>query len=383
MRKNNAQSIRRILLAGYDEGKRTLPWREESDPYRIWVSEIMLQQTRVETVVPYYQRWLARFPDLDSVAEAEEDEVLKMWQGLGYYSRARRLQEGARVVRERFGGSVPSNSEALRELPGVGEYTAGAVASIAFGEVVPAVDGNVKRVLSRLFDLVDPTPGEYQELAQDLVDPARPGDFNQALMELGAIVCIPRSPRCPECTVAPECLALERGTVAERPATKKKKPVPEVDISVLVALAEDLSGDAHLLLRKRPAKGLLAGMWEFPGVEVGSSEFEEAGFKSGAWSMALELGLVRGPGKAPPPTNLTELELVTHVFSHLKARYRPYLLRVGPEGLSDLEAAAPLPSDSTNPENPPVWIRVDELEEFPLPVAQGKIARAALEKSGL
>jgi A/G-specific adenine glycosylase len=249
--------------------------------------------------------------------------------------------------------------------------------------VVPAVDGNVKRVLSRLFDLVDPTPGEYQELAQDLVDPARPGDFNQALMELGAIVCIPRSPRCPECTVAPECLALERGTVTERPATKKKKPVPELDISVLVALAEDLSGDAHLLLRKRPAKGLLAGMWEFPGVEVGTSEFEEAGFKSGAWSMALELGLDRGPGKAPPPTSLTELELVTHVFSHLKARYRPYLLRVGPEGLSDLESNVSHSSGSTNPENPPVWIRVDDLEEVPLPVAQGKIARAALERSSL
>lgn len=382
MRKNNAQSIRRFLLAAYDDGKRTLPWREESDPYRIWVSEIMLQQTRVETVVPYYQRWVARFPDLESLAEAEEDDVLKMWQGLGYYSRARRLQEGARVVRERFAGTVPSDSGTLRELPGVGEYTAGAVASIAFGEVVPAVDGNVKRVLSRLFDLSDPTPSEYRGLAQELVDPDRPGDFNQALMELGALICVPRSPRCVECPVASECLALKRGTVAERPAVRKKKPIPEVDVSVLVALAEDSAGDFHLLLRKRPAKGLLAGMWEFPGVEVGKSESEEPGFMRGAWSTALDLGLARGMGESPPQPTLTELELVTHVFSHLKVRYRPYLWRVGPEGLSGLESGAEPPSGSLNRGNQPVWIRVEKLEEVPLPVAQGKIARAALEKSG-
>lgn len=368
-----APDIRRLLLAAYDAGKRTLPWRGETDPYRIWVSEVMLQQTRVDTVIPYYGRWLERFPDVEALAEAEEDDVLRAWQGLGYYSRARRLQEGARVVRETLGGEVPGSSEALRELPGIGEYTAGAVASIAFGEVVPAVDGNVKRVLSRLFDLSSPTPGEYRALATALVDPGRPGDFNQAMMELGALVCVPSSPICEKCPVSSACLALERGTVAERPAARAKKRSPEKDRAVLVAVADDPAGGFQFLLRKRPSTGLLAGMWEFPSVEAVVAESQPVNstkrtLQDAAWSLAREFGL-----KVDPSPDVTELPLVTHVFSHLKVRYWPFLMRmVTPAG------PPPQPQKDPGSDARPSWISAADLEPVPIPVAQGKILESVL-----
>jgi len=392
-----ASSVRHLLLSAYDAGKRSLPWRGVSDPYRIWVSEVMLQQTRVETVIPYYEKWLERFPDIETLAEAEEDDVLRVWQGLGYYSRARRLQEGARVVRERHGGSLPMTSETLRDLPGVGEYTAGALASIAFGEAVPAVDGNVRRVLSRMFDLADPSPSKLREVAGELVDPERPGDFNQALMELGALTCVPRSPRCEACPLSSVCLALERGTVEERPRPRAKKPVPEVDVAVVVAVARDISGGLRFLLRKRPDTGLLAGMWEFPGVDVdkeradvGSAALRSA-IRERAKGFAVELGLKLGlegvpadsgqgpgaPGKGPrisaegagisaEGARFFELEMVPHVFSHLKARYWTFLLL--------LDA----PDGRRHEEGDCRWITSSELDGVPLPVAQEKIAKAAL-----
>jgi A/G-specific adenine glycosylase len=353
MGKKNVADIRRLLLAAYDAGKRTLPWRGETDPYRIWVSEVMLQQTRVETVVPYYVRWLERFPDLHTLAEAEEDEVLHVWQGLGYYSRARRLHQGAQIVKERYSGKLPQNSEGLRGLPGVGQYTAGAVASIAYGEAVPAVDGNVKRVFSRLFDLAHPTPAEFQRLGEELVDPDRSGDFNQALMELGALTCVPRSPRCDECPVEVECLAKARGTVGERPAPKPKRKIPELDVDVLVAVAEDGEGGFHLLLRKRPDEGLLAGMWEFP--EMGSRPEEEFG-----------IGFFD-----PEPLSMAA---VSHTFSHLKVRYRPRFFR---GHLTSTDPSPPPPAPEA-----PHWIPLGDLDRLPLPVAQQKILREALRLVG-
>src|SRR5688572_31827881 len=190
---------RRALLGFYDAHRRALPWREDPRPYRVWISEVMLQQTRVDAVVPYYRAWMERFPDVRALAAAPLDDVLKSWEGLGYYARARNLHRAALVVRDRMGGELPARASALRELPGFGEYTAGAVASIAFGEAVPAVDGNVRRVLARLYDEPEPTARWLRERAAALVDPARPGDFNQALMELGATVCRPRSPDCARC----------------------------------------------------------------------------------------------------------------------------------------------------------------------------------------
>ena len=353
----SAVTVRRLLLVAYDAGKRDFPWRGETDPYRIWVSEVMLQQTRVETVIPYYGRWLERFPDIETLAAAEEDEVLRVWQGLGYYSRARRLHEGARVVRERHGGSVPGSSEELRDLPGVGHYTAGAVASIAFGEAVPAVDGNVRRVLSRLFDLPNPSPIQLRRLSATLVDPKRPGDFNQALMELGALVCVPRSPRCGECPLRSVCLALEQETVDERPALKSKKKLREVDVAVVVAVARDDSGEIQFLLRKRPDTGLLAGMWEFPGVAMEGAPALEAARRL---ATDLELEVRR---------DSVELEMITHLFSHLKVRYRPFLFVV--EGWRGQPAE---PAGNR-------WVLEMDLDEVPLPVAQRKILQGAMERS--
>jgi A/G-specific adenine glycosylase len=390
----HAAAVRRLLLSAYDTWKRSLPWRGETDPYRIWVSEVMLQQTRVETIIPYYEKWLERFPDIDTLAEAEEDDVLRVWQGLGYYSRARRLQEGARVVRELHGGSLPGTKEALRSLPGVGDYTAGAVASIAFGEAVPAVDGNAKRVLSRMFDLPDPSPRALRTLAAELLDPQRPGDFNQALMELGALVCVPRSPRCDGCPLEPECLARKRGTVQERPLPKRKKAVPEIDEVVLVVAARNGEGGFRLLLRKRPSEGLLAGMWEFPGVEADAVAPEmrrsagpypsapartDDSFRVSALALASRLGLCGGSTEGTPSNPVVRpLDVVTHVFSHLKARYRPFLL-VLEETSKDGSEPGCLPSVGGLPVvNGCVWVPLEGLDRVPIPVAQGRIADAAL-----
>jgi A/G-specific adenine glycosylase len=324
----------------------------------------MLQQTRVETVIPYYKRWLQRFPSMETLAEAREEDVLLTWQGLGYYARARRLLWAARAVREEHGGSLPSSAAELQELPGVGEYTAGAVASMAFGEAVPAVDGNVRRVLARLYDLPSPAPAELRKLARGLVDPDRPGDFNQALMELGATVCQPRSPLCPSCPLQELCLARARDTVKERPARKTPRPVPQVEVAVVVALqvsggsdgagseeggevVEEAAPAPLFFLSQRSGSGLLEGMWEFPGTEVGSGE----GARNAALRLAGELGLhVVGEPR--------ELDLVTHLFSHLKVRYRPFLFQVGGSGQDERGE----------------WLELENLGRVPLSVAQLKIA---------
>lgn len=261
-------TLRRRLLAFYDARSRDLPWRREADPYRVWVSEVMLQQTRVEAVIPYYERWMRRFPTLEALAEADVDDVLREWQGLGYYARARNLHRAARLVRERYHGQIPGDVEALRRLPGVGEYTAGAIASIAFGIPAPAIDGNVRRVFSRLLDDPDPAPAELRRVVAALVPEDRPGDFNQALMELGATVCTPRSPACDRCPVAAVCRARTNGTVAERPRPKPKKALPEDDVATAVIV----SPSGRILVVRRPEEGLLGGMWEFPGTAVRAGE---------------------------------------------------------------------------------------------------------------
>ncbi len=318
----STDALRSALLDFYDAGRRDLPWRRSPDPYGVWVSEVMLQQTRVDTVVPYYERWMRRFPDVEAVADAALDEVLLLWEGLGYYRRARHLHRAARVVRERHGGALPGSYGALRALPGVGEYTAGAVASIAFGEVVPAVDGNARRVLSRLFDLADPRPAELRELAARLVDPRRPGDWNQAVMELGATVCVPRTPRCGICPVAMWCRALEHGRVAQRPAPPRRARVRAADFAALALVRA-----GQVLLVRRPAEGLLGGMWSLPVVKIaaGGSALDVVRASGdgvgGDGGAAVEVGGEGGTCIA--------LEPVRHRFTHLDATYRPVLVRLG------------------------------------------------------
>ncbi len=293
--------FRRTLLDHFDRSRRVLPWRSERTPYRVMVSEFMLQQTRVETVIPYYERWLRRFPGWEALAEAGEDEVLREWTGLGYYRRARNLHRTARVVRERFGGELPEEPAALKRLPGVGEYTAGAVASIAFGRAVPAVDGNVRRVLCRLFDMEAPTAGRLREEAARLVDPGRPGDFNEALMELGATVCTPRAPGCGGCPVLGWCGARGAGTVDERPARRPRREVARVGYGVAVVVGGGPSSTVTLL-RKRPESGLLASMWEFPSIRLSGDE-KPGGVRIGAAANRLlkDLGVPAHPATPLPP----------------------------------------------------------------------------------
>lgn len=275
------------LLSWYPKKKRDLPWRQTKEAYPIWVSETMLQQTRVETVKPYYQRFLETFPTPEDLAKAQEEEVVAVWQGLGYYSRARNLQAGVREWVEAYGSILPKERKTLESLRGIGPYTAGALLSIVYGLPEAAIDGNVFRVVTRLQEIADEidkpkTRKIVEEIVLEMMPAENPGNFNQALMELGATICVPRSPRCPDCPIQKECSSYQAGTMLEYP--KRKKPRPPKPILVVAGVLE-LEG--KVLLRQRPAKGLLAGMWEFPGIEAISQEegksllealFEDHGF---------------------------------------------------------------------------------------------------------
>ena len=349
-----APRLRRALLAFYDAERRSLPWRERPEPYPVWVSEVMLQQTRVEAVLPYYRAWMERFPDLRALADAPLDEVLRAWEGLGYYARARNLHRAAGVVRDALGGVVPTSATALRELPGVGEYTAGAVASIAFGEAVPAVDGNVRRVFARLFDEPAPSVAWLRERASALVDPERPGDWNQALMDLGATVCTPRAPACERCPLHDVCAARRAGTVAERPLPKPKKAVPTIEHGVAVVVRGQ-GARRELLLSRRPDEGLLGGMWELPTAEHGR----------GGSARAAAARAARAAGSSPG-RRAVELPTVTHRYSHFLGVYRPFLWAIEGEGGAPPAA----------PGGDGVWVDRRGLDERALSTAQRRIASA-------
>ena len=270
------QLLRRRLLLWYRKNCRSLPWRETRDPYRIWVSEAMLQQTQVATVIPYYQRFLKRFPTVKTLAQAPITEVLDQWSGLGYYSRAKNLHAGAQEVVRRFGGKLPDQAETLRELPGIGRYTAGAIASIAFDRPAPLVDGNVIRVFSRYFGIrEDPRSSTVQkklwEIAETLVPAEAPGDFNQALMELGATVCTSKQPACGACPLTEDCVARRKGWQDRIPPRQ-----PEAPKKKLLYLYAVLKKGDSVLLGRRPLTGLLPGLWEFPGGEVPAGTSEPA-----------------------------------------------------------------------------------------------------------
>jgi len=266
--KTNNHTLSVLLLDWYTLEKRDLPWRKTGDPYAIWVSEVMLQQTQVKTVIPYYERFLLRFPGVEQLGKASLDDVLTEWRGLGYYSRARRLWEGANYLLDRREGKMPEDYDALLQVPGIGKYTAGAIASIAFGQRVPAIDGNVLRVVSRLLAWSEPveTVHSYRHFSDHLTvwQPAlQPGDFNQALMELGATVCTPTKPNCESCPLSQNCEGYHQHAVLFYPV-KKPKAVRQV----VGRLAYVLRRGDMVYLQKRPSHGLLADLWEFPGVEL-------------------------------------------------------------------------------------------------------------------
>lgn len=296
------QRIASPLLKWYDSNRRKLPWREEPTPYRVWVSEIMLQQTRVEAVKPYFYRFMEELPDVGSLAEAQEDVLLKLWEGLGYYSRVRNLQKAALQIMNEHGGQMPSDYESLKKLQGIGSYTAGAIASIAFGQAVPAVDGNVLRVISRLLaddgDISSPAVKKrVEEVLLPVMPPDRPGDFNQALMELGATVCLPNgAPKCAECPWKELCSARLSATQSEYPKKSAKKPRKIEKRTILV-----IKDGNCVAIRKRPAGGLLAGLYEFPSLDGHATQEEVL-----SWLKQQGVHAVR----------IEKLPSAKHVFTH-------------------------------------------------------------------
>ena len=310
--------IPRLFLDWYKKNKRDLPWRKTRDPYRTWVAEVMLQQTRVDTVIPYYERFLKRFPDVRALARARVDDVLKAWEGLGYYSRARQLHEAAGVVVKKFGGTIPEEMEDLRKLPGVGAYTAGAILSIAFGRRFAAVDGNVIRVIARLFAIEDPIDGSKAKkrigaIAERLVPASEPGHYNQALMDLGSGICTPRSPACPACPLAAECRARKIGNQESIPAKKKAAAVPHREAAVAVIRNDR----GEILLVKRPGRGFLGGLWSFPGGSFKEGDAPSAGLRR---SLREELALKAIPGR--------EMFSVEHGYSHFSVTVHVFPCRI-------------------------------------------------------
>jgi A/G-specific adenine glycosylase len=308
--------VRRELLRWYAIHRRHLPWRETSDAYAIWVSEVMLQQTQVSTVVPYYRRFLDRFPTPTDLAAAEIQDVLKMWEGLGYYSRARHLHRAATIVVSRFGGRVPDDPAAFRSLPGVGDYTAAAVLSIAFGRVIPVVDGNVKRVLSRLFELDTPVnqSGAHKIFltpAARLICPRQPADFNQAMMELGALICRPQNPVCGSCPLAGVCQAYRHHTTAAYPKRVSPRKIPHRHVLIGVILKK-----GKILVVQRPTEGFLGGLWEFPSVPGDTGPVDTKGLED---KIAAETGLKISVGK--------RLTRIRHAYTHFTLSADVFLCR--------------------------------------------------------
>jgi len=336
-------AIRQTLSAWYGGHRRDLPWRRTGDPYTIWVSEVMLQQTQVKTVTPYFQRFMQRFPDVGRLAQADEQSVLKLWEGLGYYSRARHLHQAAqRVVRE-WGGRLPSTWPEIRQLPGIGDYIAAAVLSIAFAQPHAVVDGNVKRVLSRLLRVATPVNAAtghqvFQAAADQLLDVQNPGRHNQAMMELGALVCSPQTPLCAQCPLARFCVCLKSRTTDQYPRRSERRPVGSQHW-----VAGAVIKNGRLLLTQRPAQGLLAGLWEFPGGAIGDKEDAQ---QACVEKLRETVGI-----KVEAPTHVA---MVRHAYTHFKLRLELYL--------------CPYRSGRIRRNGPAAcrWVRPDQLARFPL-----------------
>jgi A/G-specific adenine glycosylase len=347
------------LLRWYEENARELPWRSAPSPYRTWVSEVMLQQTQVETVLPYFSRWMARFPDAAALAEADEQAVLGFWEGLGYYSRARNLHAAARKVMSEHGGCLPDTLEALQALPGIGRYTAAAIASIAFGRDVAAVDANIRRVLSRLFDVQEPARSAAGEkrlwaLAQEHLPPGRAGAYNQAMMDLGALICTPRDPACGACPLAEGCQALALGVQAERPVLPPRKKVPHHTVTAAVIVR-----DGRVLLAQRNPDGLLGGMWEFPGGTLEAADVDLPACLTREIREELGVGLAVG----------RPLGVYRHAYTHFKITLHAFVCELPPgEEPQALEAAGL------------VWARPGALGDYPMGKVDRRIAKRLIQE---
>ena len=328
-----------------------MPWRDCGDPYKIWLSEIMLQQTRVDQATPYFNRFIKRFPTVYDLAEADQQEVLKVWEGLGYYSRARHLHDAAQLVVEEFDGSVPDTWDEITELKGVGPYTASAILSIAFQKKYAVVDGNVIRVLSRYLGIEEDvratkTKNAIQDSADELIPDDRPGDFNQSLMELGATICTPSSPDCESCPIQGNCVAHKTMKTEEIPYKSPKKKRPHHQIGVGIVMNED----EEVLIALRPEDAMLGGMWEFPG---GKQEEDEEIEQTVARELKEELGIDIAITKP--------FMKLDHAYSHFKITMHAYLC--------ELLNGKPKPQSSQEIR----WIPIDELADYPFPKANRKL----------
>jgi A/G-specific adenine glycosylase len=338
------------LLAWYRHHARTLPWRGHPDAYAVWVSEIMLQQTRVETVIPYFEKWMRLFPTVRDLANASEQDVLNAWEGLGYYSRARNLYKTAQIVAEKYDGKLPRDLDGLRALPGIGHYTVGAIASIAFGMDEPTLDVNLRRVFARLFDVTEPADAPAGEkilwtLAAEHLPRGRASDYNQALMDLGAAICTPKNPRCLICPLMAICVARENGTQEQRPVLKPKKAIPHYIHAA--GVVNRVGKPTRVLLARRPPDGLLGGMWEFPNGRV-SGDPEKELIK--ALKMGYRLKVKRKEA----------LGLVQHAYSHFKVTVYVFQCE-----LIEMSKDKNLK-----------WVRMGELGDYPM----GKVDRQIAQK---
>ncbi|MFO1443162.1 A/G-specific adenine glycosylase [Bacillus sp. Bva_UNVM-123] len=345
----NINEFQQDLIRWFEAEQRELPWRQDQDPYKVWVSEIMLQQTRVDTVIPYFNRFIEQFPTIQALSEADEDKVLKAWEGLGYYSRARNLQFAVKEVYEKYSGIVPNNLKEISTLKGVGPYTAGAILSIAYGLPEPAVDGNVMRVLSRILsiwdDIAKPSTRKiFEEAVRQLISHVNPSYFNQALMELGALICTPTSPSCLLCPVRDHCHAFHEGTEQELPVKTKNKKQRHVQI--VAAVLENEEG--KILIHKRDNKGLLANLWEFPNTEVHLPNVNEKSqlkeFVKSNYAATIQVDELIGQ--------------IEHVFSHLTWNINAYKGRVE-SIMNETEALK--------------FVTVKEMENFAFSVSHQKI----------
>lgn len=348
--------IQKNLLTWFKNNQRNLPWRKAYHPYQVWISEIMLQQTQVKTVLPYFERWMKTLPTIQSVAEAKEDEILKLWEGLGYYSRARNLQKAAKQIIKNHEGKFPSNYDDILALPGVGRYTAGAISSIAFNQNDTLVDGNVIRVFSRLFDYSKNTRLPEAEkwmwkTAEKLLPKGEARNFNQGLMELGALICTPKNPDCESCPLKKECQAYAKKTVSQRPVKGPKKQLKSIEVAVAVIWKK-----GKIFIQKRPSKGLMGGLWEFPGGKIERGETS---------SSALEREVKEETGLTLK--NIRLLKTVKHAYTSFKVRLHCFQ--------ADFQEGRVKRSFATQHK----WVKPEELNDYPFPAANVRLIKMVQE----
>ncbi|WAL58314.1 A/G-specific adenine glycosylase [Thermocoleostomius sinensis] len=344
--------LRCSLLDWYTISGRDLPWRHTRDPYAIWISEIMLQQTQVKTVIPYYDRWLRQFPTIEALAAADQQQVLKAWQGLGYYARARHLHQAAQLIVQTHGGQFPDTLEAVLKLPGIGRTTAGGILSAAYNQPVPILDGNVKRVLSRVMALPVPPSKAMKHLWQassELLDRQHPRDFNQALMDLGATLCTPSNPACLLCPWRTACRAFDLNMQNDLPVSERRAPLPHKQIGVAVIWNQQ----GQILIDRRRPDGLLGGLWEFPGGKIEPNETVEACIRR---EIQEELGIEVEVGD--------RLITIDHTYSHFHVTLNVHHCRHVQGEPQPIECAEVR------------WVTVDELDQFPFPKANVQIITA-------